>query len=75
MPPLILWNQRWEYDKNPVEFFEALYWASKRELDFRLALCGERFSQHPREFEEARQRLEGHITHVGFAEKPTYRRI
>ncbi|MCS7260956.1 MAG: DUF3524 domain-containing protein, partial [Anaerolineae bacterium] len=24
-PPLILWNHRWEYDKNPCEFFEALY--------------------------------------------------
>ena len=37
-PPLILWNQRWEYDKNPADFFEALYWASERKLDFRLAL-------------------------------------
>ena len=75
MPPLILWNQRWEYDKNPAEFFESLYWASERKLDFRLALCGEQFSQHPQEFEEAKQRLAGRITHVGFAEKPTYKRI
>ncbi len=74
-PPLILWNQRWEYDKNPAEFFEALYWASERKLDFRLALCGERFSKHPHEFEEAQRRLGGHITHVGFAEKLDYRRI
>ena len=75
MPPLILWNQRWEYDKNPAEFFDALYRASERKLDFRLALCGERFSQHPQKFEEAKLRLEGHITHVGFAEKPVYKRI
>ena len=23
-PPLILWNQRWEYDKDPDTFFRAL---------------------------------------------------
>ncbi len=74
-PPLILWNQRWEYDKNPADFFEALYWAFERNLAFRLALCGERFSKHPQEFEEAKQRLEGNIAHVGFAEKAIYERI
>ena len=74
-PPLILWNQRWEYDKKPADFFEALYWAFERNLAFRLALCGERFSKHPQEFEEAKQRLEGNIAHVGFAEKAIYKRI
>ena len=23
-PPIVLWNQRWEYDKNPDDFFAAL---------------------------------------------------
>jgi glycosyltransferase involved in cell wall biosynthesis len=23
-PPLVLWNQRWEYDKNPAQLFDAL---------------------------------------------------
>ena len=73
--PLILWNQRWEYDKNPAEFFEALYEAEERGLDFRLALCGERFSQRPQEFEEAQRRLKNRIVHVGFAETPIYKQL
>jgi len=24
-PPLILWNHRWEYDKNPTDFFAELF--------------------------------------------------
>jgi glycosyltransferase involved in cell wall biosynthesis len=25
VPPLIIWNHRWEFDKNPDDFFQALY--------------------------------------------------
>lgn len=66
--PLILWNHRWEHDKNPEEFFRALYAMDERGLDFSVALLGENFRNHPAEFEEARKRLGGRIIHSGFVE-------
>ena len=74
-PPLILWNQRWEYDKNPQEFFQALYRAANRNLDFRLALCGERFARQPEDFQAAAQRLGPRLVHVGFSSRKEYLRL
>lgn len=73
--PLILWNQRWEYDKNPALFFTALYIMQKEGIPFRLALCGERFSRAPRAFDEARERLSNQIVHEGYATRDDYRRL
>ena len=55
-PPLIIWNHRWEFDKNPKDFFLALDEMVKRGLDFNLALLGENFQNCPNEFEVARKR-------------------
>ncbi len=66
-PLRILWNQRWEYDKNPGEFFRALYALADERLPFQLIVAGENFRQQPGEFAEARQRLADHIIHFGFA--------
>jgi glycosyltransferase involved in cell wall biosynthesis len=74
-PPLILWNQRWEYDKNPADFFDALYAIAAQNIPFRLALCGENFRRVPVEFEEARNRLQQYIIHDGFAEDGRYRSL
>jgi glycosyltransferase involved in cell wall biosynthesis len=65
-PPLILWNHRWEYDKNPQDFFEALYALVARGLDFELVVLGERFRQQPTEFTEAHKRLGGRLRHLGY---------
>jgi len=67
-PPLILWNQRWEYDKRPDRFFRLLYRLAENGIDFRLAVAGENFRREPEEFEEARQRLASHIVHWGYVE-------
>jgi glycosyltransferase involved in cell wall biosynthesis len=66
-PPLILWNHRWEYDKNPEDFFEALFALQDEGLDFRLAVLGESFREQPDIFTRARQKLGKHIVHFGFA--------
>ncbi len=74
-PPLIIWNQRWEYDKNPRAFFRALYAVAAENVPFRLALCGESFRRRPVEFEEAQERLAEQIVHVGYAEPERYRSL
>ncbi len=65
-PPLILWNHRWEYDKNPEVFFKALYRMADKGLDFEVAVLGENFSRSPVVFEEARERLGARVKHYGF---------
>ncbi|MCK5147025.1 DUF3524 domain-containing protein [bacterium] len=66
--PLILWNHRWEYDKNPESFFNTLFNLADNGLAFDLAILGENFSQKPKIFEEARTRLGSRIVQYGFAE-------
>jgi glycosyltransferase involved in cell wall biosynthesis len=71
--PLVLWNQRWEYDKNPAAFFDALYAVQDAGIPFRLALCGENFRRRPQEFEAALERLAPCIVHAGYAPQEQYR--
>lgn len=66
--PLLLWNHRWEYDKDPETFFRAVYQLADEGLDFGLILLGESFRNWPEEFLEARQRLADRIVHFGYAE-------
>lgn len=64
----ILWNHRWEYDKNPEEFFQALYEVQSRGWEFCLIVVGESFSKYPRIFDEAKVRLKDRIIHWGYVE-------
>ena len=64
--PTILWNHRWEYDKNPEEFFEVLFALQEAGLGFRVLVAGETFRTAPPIFAEARDRLAGQIDHFGF---------
>ena len=75
LPPLILWNQRWEYDKNPTMFFRALYAMAEAGLPFRLALCGQQYGKRPSIFDEAIERLGSHLIHVGYADAQRYRQL
>jgi glycosyltransferase involved in cell wall biosynthesis len=64
--PLIIWNHRWEYDKNPGAFFKALYALADEGLPFEVALVGENTRQNPAEFENARDRLGSRVVHYGY---------
>ncbi len=66
--PLVLWNHRWEYDKNPGLFFSALCELSSKGLEFRVVVLGEKFGKTPREFEEAREKLGSKIIKLGYAD-------
>ena len=66
-PPLIVWNHRWEYDKNPKAFFDALDRVDRMGIDFKLALLGENYQVKPKAFVEAKSRFGDKIVQYGFA--------
>ncbi len=72
----ILWNHRWEYDKDPETFFKPLFALDKYGHDFELVVLGESHQKHPTIFEEAYQRLQHKIVHWGYAsDKAAYWRL
>jgi glycosyltransferase involved in cell wall biosynthesis len=71
LPPLIIWNHRWEFDKNPGEFFRALDAVLANGADFRLALMGENFQAVPKAFLGARDRYGERIVQYGYVASRT----
>ena len=67
-PPLIIWNHRWEFDKNPEVFFDALDAVLENGAEFRLALLGENFQAMPKAFIGARSRYGRRIVQYGYVE-------
>ncbi len=74
-PPLILWNQRWEFDKNPAAFFAVLSQVKAAGHRFRLAICGENFQNQPEPFLQGQIEFAGELIHFGFAEESAYRKL
>ena len=70
--PLILWNHRWEYDKNPKVFFAALSALAANGVPFRVAVAGQRFRNAPPCFEAGREALGERIVHFGEAPRAGY---
>jgi len=71
-PPLILWNQRWEYDKAPETFLRALCLLAEEGVGFHVALAGRSYRQTAAEFDAARERLGARVVHFGYAEEARY---
>ncbi len=68
--PVIVWNHRWEHDKNPQSFFQALEYLVQRGIDFRLLVLGQSFADSPECFYLAEKKLTDKIIHFGFV--PSY---
>jgi glycosyltransferase involved in cell wall biosynthesis len=64
--PVIIWNHRWEHDKNPELFFETLFELDSEGVDFRLIVLGESFKDSPEIFEKAKRKLNQRIIHYGY---------
>ncbi len=73
--PLLIWNQRWEYDKNPAQLLRALRQVADRGVPFRLAICGQAFNEAPEEFAAIEASFADHLVHFGFAERAEYLRL
>jgi hypothetical protein len=75
-PPLIIWNQRWEYDKAPEKFVKVLSTiASSKRARFRVAICGEQFhlsESTKQKFENEIAPLKEFIVHCGYASPEQY---
>jgi len=65
--PVIVWNHRWEHDKDPETFFSGLFDLSRQGIQFRLIVLGQHFEKCPQIFSKARHRLKKEIIHFGYA--------
>lgn len=75
-PLRILWSARWEFDKNPETFFEALHLLREQGVSFTLDVVGERYARSPAIFEQARADFAPCINQWGYVESSeTYRQI
>lgn len=75
-PPLVIWNHRWEFDKQPAVFFAALRQAQEAGVAFRVALLGENFQVVPQEFEAARGWLGERLVQYGYVpSRAAYREL
>lgn len=72
-PSLIVWNHRWEWDKQPERFLAALRRLSGDGIDFRLAMMGCGGGRN-NAFAGDAAALAKHIVHWGEAEANTYRK-
>ena len=66
--PVLLWNHRWEYDKNPEAFFHCCEKLASENLEFQLIVLGESYANSPSVFAEAKERFAHRILHWGYAE-------
>jgi glycosyltransferase involved in cell wall biosynthesis len=64
--PVIVWNHRWEHDKDPQTFFETLLALDRAGIEFRLIILGQTFRQVPPIFAEAAARLGERLLHSGY---------
>lgn len=63
--PRIIWPHRWEHDKNPHEFFEALRLLAARGLEFEVVIAGQAFRETEEEFRRMTDSLPGRIVWCG----------
>ena len=65
-PLRILWAARWEHDKNPEDFFEALEILKAKNVPFRISVIGQTFRDRPAIFETAQIAFRDHIELWGY---------
>jgi len=68
-PLRILWAARWEHDKNPQDFFDALKILKDHTGQFRISVVGESFREFPDVFNWAKNYFSDHIDQWGY--RPT----
>lgn len=65
--PVIVWNHRWEHDKDPEAFFRTMMELSGQGKRFKLIVLGQQFERCPDIFVRAEKALHEHLLHFGYA--------
>lgn len=73
--PRVLWNQRWDHDKNPSAVFSALAAVAARGIEFTVALAGENQRPESSEFDHVTELLGDRVDYRGFAPQADYERL
>ena len=71
-PPLVLWNHRWDVDKDPASFLRIMQRLVQGEVEFRVALTGERFVNQRPEYDDAVAALGELVVVADFLERDAY---
>ena len=65
----IIWNHRWEHDKDPDSLFAALFRLADAGLDFQVAILGPKGATYPKSFDSAPDILGKRLKHMGMAKE------
>jgi len=63
--PVLVWNHRWEYDKNPELFFTTLFEFQQEKVPFKLIVLGSHTLTYPPIFDQVKIKLANHLLHFG----------
>ena len=63
--PVIVWNHRWEHDKDPETFFLTLFELAL-EYSFQVIVLGQQFRHQPEIFAQAKTVLGDRLIHCGY---------
>lgn len=63
--PRLVWPHRWEHDKAPEAFFEAVTKLAREGLDFEVAVAGQSFRETEDAMAEAARALGDRLVHLG----------
>ena len=71
-PPLVIWNHRWDRDKDPAAFLRIMHVAADAGLDFKIALLGERFVKQRADHDAAVDQLADRVVIDDHVERRAY---
>ena len=74
-PVKILWNHRWEFDKQPEVFVEAMLSLKEQGISFHLYILGQSFRNKPECLENVKDSLQQEVKVIGFQPREDYDRI
>lgn len=73
--PIILWNHRWEFDKQPEIFFGALTKLQQSNIRFKLYVLGQSFRKQPAIFDTIKESFQSELLTSGYQSRSRYLEI